>query len=304
MEYRRVRESDWQQIIPLVNEAFKESAPMEKAFPFLFNKSNNTSYVAAEDGEIVAFIGGIPSIYSDNGQKFSAVSIGSVCTKEGYRGKGIADKLLKRAILDYQNANLSFALISGDRELYLRNGFVPFGSFKSYDIRDFHKLKIQDEYKYVITRHKDDIESLLKIHELYDSKNKKFFLSLNEFKLLMDAKALIRIGKMEQEIILAQENGKPTAFAIIGIRKENDENVGRVIECGGTTEGIIYILKAMGVWRNIDVMKFVVNDKEEYWQAYLKEQDFEVISNQGTYLPFKDNVDKDAIPYTCNLSYV
>ncbi len=303
MEYRRARVEDFEQIITLVNQSFKEEIPMEVSFPFLFHKSNDTSFVAMDNGECISFIGGVPYKVKAGTKEEYCINIGAVCTKEGYRGEGIADKLLKRALLDYRSQGLSFALISGDGSLYLKNNFTHFGEFLSYEIRDFNSISLDRESQYVISSYNKDMKSLCDIYNLYSKKNNAFLYSLNEMKILLDASAACNVMRMKQRVYLAHVDGLCTAFIVAGIKNQGDE-IGRVIEAGGSPEGIIYLIKALGLMEGLSKVDFIINKKDIEIQKYLDKHKVSEINNEGTYLPFNTDIEREDIPYTLNLNFV
>ncbi|MGM9974186.1 MAG: GNAT family N-acetyltransferase [Clostridiaceae bacterium] len=303
MEYRRARAEDFNQIITLVNKSFNEEIPMEIAFPFLFHKSNDTSFVAVDNGECISFIGGVPYKLKAGDKEEYCINIGAVCTKEGFRGKGIADKLLKRALLDYKSQGLSFALISGDGSLYLKNHFTHFGEFLNYEIRDFNSISLDRESQYVISSYQKDMKSLCDIYNLYSKKDKAFLYSLNEMKILLDASAACSVMKLKQKVYLAHVDGLCTAFIVVGIKDQGDR-VGRVIEAAGAPEGIIYLIKAIGLMEGLSKVDFIINKRDLELQKYLQRHKVSEINNEGTYLPFYTDIEREDIPYTLNLNFV
>ena len=304
MEYRRTMTEDYDQVITLVNQSFKEEIPMEVSFPFLFHKSNNTSFAVMENGECISFIGGVPYKLKIGDREECCINIGAVCTKEGYRGKGIADKLLKRALLDYKNQGFSFALISGGGNLYIKNGYTHFGEFLNYEISDFNSINLHRESQYVISSYQNDMKSLFAIYDLYSKKEKAIQYSLNEMKVLLDASAACNVMHMEQKVYLAHVDGNCTAFIVVGVKKDHHGGIGRIIETAGSPEGIIYLIKALGLMEDLSKINFVINKKDIELQEYLKNHEAVEIHNDGTYLPFNTSIREEDIPYTLNLNFV
>lgn len=302
MEYRIAKREDWKEITNLVNGVFINSAPMEKAFPLLFNKSNNTSYVAVDRGDIVAFIGGVPYIFKDKELSYPCVSLGAVCTRADYRGRGISDSLLKLALKDYEEAGFSFALISGSRNLYLRNGFVPFGSFNNFVLQGTFFNDATS--KFDVQESTGSIRELLDLHSLYEKKEIKLAAGINEFKLLLEGRAIARIMKMEQKIFTAREDGKAVSYVILGIRPKEGVNEGLVIDFAGEENSIYEILKTASNSEGLDKLTIAVKPEYRRLNELLKDHTYTVIENQGTFLPLPGAPDKDIIPYTSNLNYV
>ncbi|MGM9974893.1 MAG: GNAT family N-acetyltransferase [Clostridiaceae bacterium] len=302
MEYRIAKREDWKEIINLVNGVFINSAPMEKAFPLLFNKSNNTSYVAVDRGEIVAFIGGVPYMFKDKELSYPCVSLGAVCTRADYRGRGISDNLLKLALKDYEEAGFTFALISGSRNLYLRNGFVPFGAFNQYILAEYPA--ISDISKYDIHESTGSIRELLELHALYEKREVKLSASINEFKLLLEGRAVARIMKMDQKIYVAREEEKAVSYVIVGIREREGIKEGLVIDFSGDEEGVYEVFKTMYRKEGLDKLTVAVKSDNSRLNDLFKTQSYTLIENQGTFLSLSGAPDKAIIPYTSNLNYV
>lgn len=303
MNYRVTQKEDWNEIIPLVNKAFESKFKMEDAFPLLFAQENNTSYVAVCDGKIVSFIGGVPGIYDCNGRRTAYVSIGAVCTALEYRNRGISDGLLKYALADYKNSGFGFALISGDRDLYLRNGFQLFGDIRKYEIKlDQELLAGCPDRGLQVKQYDGSNKMQLQMYRLYTQKG--FICGFTEFKKLLEASAMNTLIGGESEILAAYEKDAMVSFLAASLKQDGVHKHGEIIEVAGELDTMGDYSRYLFEQQHCSSLEYAFNPSLDGELEFLKEIPYKKIRNQGSVLSFEEGIDDCLIPYTSCLSFV
>jgi predicted N-acetyltransferase YhbS len=83
--------------------------------------------VVVENGRPVSHIRTVYADASVFGCQFKVASIGSVMTREQYRGRGYAGAILEQCLREMAEAGAKVLVVSGDRSLYRRAHCVPAG---------------------------------------------------------------------------------------------------------------------------------------------------------------------------------
>jgi GNAT superfamily N-acetyltransferase len=133
---RAARAEELPEVIRLSNHVFYPDSRilMERVLPALFSPGNAENLrVMVDDGKVVAMAGMVISDLCMDDVRLRAACIGSVCTLEEYRGKGLAAALMEDAIPHAAAHGASLALISGGRGLYRRMGCIDAGLFTVID---------------------------------------------------------------------------------------------------------------------------------------------------------------------------
>jgi GNAT superfamily N-acetyltransferase len=104
---------------------------MGNAFPSLFASENAENLrIVLVDGEPVSLAGFLVRDMVVPGARLRAACIGSVCTLERWRGRGLAASLMEDAVSHAVKWGASVALISGGRGLYRRMGCIDAGLYR------------------------------------------------------------------------------------------------------------------------------------------------------------------------------
>ena len=112
--FRIAEKSDISQIVALWGEAFGDSR--ESVEEFFRTFPNCLSYVAEEDGEVLAMVHGLPQILSPDTK---AVYLYAVATAKAHRGKGLCRKLMAFAEADLQSRGFAACVLTpGEPSLF------------------------------------------------------------------------------------------------------------------------------------------------------------------------------------------
>ncbi len=160
---------------------------MERVLPTLFRAENSENLrVMVDAGKVVAMAGMVISDLRMDEVTVRAACIGSVCTAEAYRAKGLATALMDDAVSHAVSNGASLALISGGRGLYRRMGCIDAGLFSvtelarggrqpdievearpwnAQEIQDLWELHQKEEVRFVRTR--ADMATLLEARAMF-----------------------------------------------------------------------------------------------------------------------------------------
>ncbi|WAH37176.1 GNAT family N-acetyltransferase [Alicyclobacillus dauci] len=106
---------------------------MPKEFPHLICAENaHNIYFVSDNGRPVSMVAVLIQETVFQGVTMPVVSIGSVCTRRAYEGRGISSQILDQVIRDLKADEIPLMLVSGTRGLYRRIHCVPVG--KMYEV--------------------------------------------------------------------------------------------------------------------------------------------------------------------------
>ncbi len=129
---RGIRPDEISAAVRLSNSVFYPDGriDMGTTFPTLFSAGNGDNLrVMRADGRFVSMVGFTIRDLCLHGTTIRAALIGSVSTDPGYRGQGLAGRLMEDAIACAMRQGAVLMLVSGDGPLYRRLGCVSAGLF-------------------------------------------------------------------------------------------------------------------------------------------------------------------------------
>jgi len=240
-EFRLLRsDAEYNQAIQLADRTFRndDQVSMGKAYPFVFSPALNQSYGAFVNGELVSFIGLVPSIIHIEEAEIQAYSIGAVCTHPDHRKNGYASTLLSKVIEHGENAGASLLFVSGNLPIYLNAGCTYYGEINKYEIKkgDFSTI----EGCSVREAHPHD---WFRIRKLARSRRVHYEQGLLDFTILNHAEGFASNLKMKHKLLVAEGANGLRGFLILGLSHPSaDKSPARVIEWGGDPKAIQALL--------------------------------------------------------------
>lgn len=212
---------------------------MAAKFPGIFSGSFMSSPGVFEDGQLVAFAGLVPGFIQIGAASVPIFSLGSVCTHPEYRGKGYANAILQRVFDHIDRSGGSLLLVSGTRDLYIRQGCHTFGSVRSYLLTTENEAVRKAAAGPAFVREAEE-QDWFGLQRLAENREVRFNRSLYELATLVRAEAISDIYKLKQKIYVAETDGRLLAYAVIAVRKElKTDAVPLVIEWGGAPEAAL-----------------------------------------------------------------
>lgn len=255
MEIRLLEPGEYIDAIALSDQTFRDQdhISMGYAFPQVFSSALKQAYGAFDGDRLVSFMGLVPASIRVGYVKLNVFSIGSVCTHPHYRKQGISSKILERVIKHIDKAGASLLFVSGDRNLYRRANCFRFGLNHQYQI-DTSTEMITSFDGFVRDSLPTDI---FQIEELAHLKTIRYDSNIWEMYQLFQSGGYASIFKMEQRLLVAEQNGRIKAFAIVGIpNKKSKETKSILIDWAGDSVAAVAIFKElvrMGTSQKIEI---------------------------------------------------
>lgn len=221
MSIKRMESHSLKQAMELSDRIFlkqPEQPSMGISFPLIFEPGISHSYGAFdEEDNVTAFMGLVPFTIRTGAAKIRAYSIGSVCTDPDNRGKGLAGELLNQCKSHAERSDASLIFVSGARSLYTRGGCLHFGRALEHRLMPEGAKKLGDKFKNTYQLREMEPGDIFKMHELIEKRPSAFVTSVTELEKLLTASAFANVIRLEQKVLIAEQNGIIEAFAIIGV---------------------------------------------------------------------------------------
>lgn len=195
-----------------------EQVSMQQAFPGVFSESLGQSFGAFDNGKMVAFMGLVPTIIRIGAASLQVYSLGSVCTDENYRGKGIASDLLDAVMKQIEEAGASLLLVSGARSLYTRAGCRTYGQVEYFEWDRTRGDSFQTALlpsSTVLREWKST--DWFQLHALAASREVRFDQNLSELAQLIHSQAFSSCVKLKHKVVVAEKDGQIQAFAVVAV---------------------------------------------------------------------------------------
>ena len=236
--------------VALATEVFDPGGTsMGLQLPLLFSPDNvGELRVFSEGGRLVSLVGCLRQTILVEGHPLPVGSIGSVCTRPEYRGRGLAGRLVSDVFRRLEAAGVPLALISGDRGLYKRLGCVEAGCFERFEFTSEDYLRVVRNRRNEKVSPADAVFRFFEecdlplLHELYRREPVRFFRSLDQFdRLIWRHPGLKRL--FGDERIVVAYRGCPeqvSAYVITRARTVQDGSTRvHIVEYAGSREDII-----------------------------------------------------------------
>ena len=243
-EIRFVRPEEFAAAVRLADQVFRdaEHVSMGEAFPHVFSGALGQSFGYFVGGELVSFIGLVPSVVRIEQAALDVCSVGAVCTSPDHRGKGYASAVLS-AVLDHcRKAGAPLLLISGQGGIYERAGSRPFGAAAKYTLDGVvaRTLAESDRGEKRWRFRPFAPTDWFRIVRLARRRPVRFEQSLWDMAFLIAAEPMASNGKLRHRVWVAEHDDDLAAFAVLGVPCPGKKS-GRpiLIEWAGDPEGVI-----------------------------------------------------------------
>lgn len=275
---RSAKKEEFGKVIELINHVFRLSRghkpTMQAEFPLLLNESNVENMIIINNGEKpVSTVNYMHEHILIQGVKVKAASIGGVCTYEEYRKKGYSSKILDKVEEKMHRENIDFALVSGERSLYTRRGFMQVKNFYKYTFKpkktemDFNLAEYENEhFPHVI--------------DMYNNKATRYYRTLEDFQILLNSATIPWGNFTYKKYVLVDKEGsfhwekgiKVLGYVIVRIITEHEKKYGEIVETAGATEILSEAFTNIAYNLNLDELTYNVNlkDREAYVNGYSK----------------------------------
>jgi predicted N-acetyltransferase YhbS len=297
VEIRQLEEHERQAAIELSDKTFRnhEQKSMGEAFPLMFSQSAiGQSFGAFHNGELVSFMGLVPSIIKIGEARLNVYSLGSVCTAEDYREKGIASQILER-IFDFLDcSDASILLVSGDRSLYTRVDCCHFGSISKFNVQ-FENVNNKSDSQ-IREMQKED---LFQMNQIAQQRLIAYDQSVTDLQTMIHAEAFASCLNLTHKTLILDKDNKVSSFLVLGVPdRQRREQKGKMIEWAGNPNEIKHLLAYAIKAYELEEIEVAVPWHEHLLENELNGSTFTLNKNQGTvYIINHERLLKQLNPY-------
>jgi len=200
-----------------------------------------------------------------HGTRVGVASIGAVGTDPEHRGAGLASRLLAQARQAARGERASLMLISGDRGLYRRQGYVEVGCFHAYSVPAGPR-----DATYGLSAFRDeDLPSVMALHQ---REPVRFFRSPDDWQRLLQAGMLMN---QPSDLWLIRQGGEPVAYAAVqrpSPGPSGEMRAARVQEIAGSRAALAGILQHLAQHYGVPLAEVVVQPDDLEWRALAAER--------------------------------
>lgn len=224
------RKEDVCPAIRLASESFKQA--MDREYPLLLGEENqDRMFVATSPSQVLALVNYLPAEIQLGKGVIKAGSIGSVCTREDYQGRGLAGKLLRLAEAKMHLEGISLAIISGEGPLYERFGATRVGYVKGYML-DRSSMKKTN----MVTIRDYQESALPAIFSMANAEEFRYSRTLDGMRQLIKGSLVPRLG-VDHTLEIIEKSGQALAYAYLRLERESDQCI--IQEFGGDRQALI-----------------------------------------------------------------
>jgi predicted N-acetyltransferase YhbS len=281
MEIRQLEEHERQVAIELSDKTFRnhQQKSMGEAFPFMFSQSSiGQSFGAFHNGELVSFMGLVPSVIKIGEARLNVYSLGSVCTAEDFRKKGIASQVLEKVFDFLDSSDASLLLVSGDRSLYTRVNCCHFGSISKFSVQ-YENVHEKNESQIREMRKED----LFQMNQIAQQRLISYDQSVSDLQSLIHAEAYASCLNLIHKTLILEKDKKVSSFLVLGVpHSQRQEQKGKMIEWAGQPNEIKHLLSYAIKAYSLEEIEVAVPWHEHLLENELKGSPFTLEKNEGT----------------------
>ncbi|PSR27047.1 MAG: hypothetical protein C7B47_09050 [Sulfobacillus thermosulfidooxidans] len=224
---------------------------MPKEFPHLFHSGNAHNLFYAEmDSTPVSMVAVLKQTAIIPGAHIPVASIGSVVTLPQYRGQKLATTILKTVFDVMTQEGQALCLISGDRDLYLRQGARKIG--RMYTVHVNADMLPRDSsahgnIRYIESHSRQGYAPLLA--SIYQQESYRFQRSAEQMAVLLNALWFKR-PHFRQELFVIESELSIEGYLVVFVRESQPQH-GMIMEWAGNRDrmpgALAHVLRQMNL---------------------------------------------------------
>ncbi|MCA1595499.1 MAG: GNAT family N-acetyltransferase, partial [Chloroflexi bacterium] len=232
---RACRLDELESVIDLCSGIFDSpTLEMRRDAPLLFNAENvDRLRIICEGDRVIAHAGYVRRESWILGASFTTASVGAVCTRPGYRGRGLASKVMDDLEAHAIAEGCDLLLVSGDLELYRRLGCAAAGSFPAFRI---DAADLPGDRDITVRRAvPEDAAALVRLHQ---ESPVRFERSVDDWRMLLGARTVMDVPG---ECWIVEYFGMPAAY--LAAQSGSGDGIARIREYGGSVQAVWHALR-------------------------------------------------------------
>jgi hypothetical protein len=183
--------------------------------------------------------------------------IGGVATKPEYREKGLATRLMERSIQKLNDDQGDIMLVSGDRDLYRRQGCVGAAPTYRLNVTRADAERFDDSDVQLVPYKK---EHLLDVVNIYQKESVRFHRTLEDFRVSLERRTPAPFWTKTQ-VLMLQDDGGFLGYVIAQEPRDEKRGKGRVhalAEYAGARKTIADSIKPLFARYSMEQLLFFV----------------------------------------------
>ncbi|WP_053960176.1 GNAT family N-acetyltransferase [Sulfobacillus thermosulfidooxidans] len=247
---------------------------MPKEFPHLFHPDNAHNLFYAEINSIpVSMVAVLKQTAIIPGAHIPVASIGSVVTLPEYRGQKLATTILQSVFDVMEQEGQALCLISGDRDLYLRQGARKIGRMYTVhiDTAALARESSSDGAVRIIDAHRRQRYAPILAH-IYQQENYRFQRRVDQMAILLDALWFKR-PHFRQELFVIESESSIEGYLVVFVR-ESEPQHGVIMEWAGNRERMPWALAQVKRQMDLEHITFHIHAMDYWMQSVAMAQNW------------------------------
>ncbi|MCY0909487.1 MAG: GNAT family N-acetyltransferase [Sulfobacillus thermotolerans] len=282
----------------MVDRIYRPQKPpgegMPREFPHLFDPRNAANLFFVEDrGRPVSMVGVLKQIGMVPGAAVPVASIGSVATVPEYRGLHLASRILQVVFDTMRDEQQALCLISGDRDLYLRQGAIAVGQMETVFIELTPSMpRLSYPLRQVPAHLRASYAS--RLIRLYRQEPYRFMRTTAHMEVLLNALWFQRPGFDQQLFVIGPED-HPVAYVVVYVSARSIDQ-GTIMEWAGDRAAIVQALPYVMTHMNIRHLQFHIHEADFSMHRLADEKGWTLVPGplQGTVKVVNEDVLRSA----------
>jgi len=227
--------------------------------------------IVLEDGRSISRVGMKEREVIIYGCKTKVGCVGGVATKPEYREKGLATRLMIHSIQRLNDDQGDIMLVSGDRDLYRRQGCVGAAKFHRFRVTQMDAEKLNDSSIQLLPYKK---ERLLDVVNIYQKEPVRFCRTLEEFRVSLERRTPAPFWT-KTDVLILQDDGQPLGYVITQEPRDEGRGKGRVrgiAEYAGVRKTVADSIKPLFARYSMEELIFFVPEYDVEFLHTLKQR--------------------------------
>jgi GNAT superfamily N-acetyltransferase len=227
--------------------------------------------IVLEDGRAISRVGMKEREVVIYGCRTKVGCIGGVATKPEYREKGLATRLMGRSIQRLNDDQGDIMLVSGDRDLYRRQGCVGAATFHRFRVTQMDADKFHDSNVQLMPYNEEDLPDIVNIHQ---KEPVRFHRALEEFRVLLERRTPAPFWT-KTDIFVLRDDGRSLGYVITQGPRGEERGKGRIraiAEYAGIRRAIADSIKPIFAKYGMEELVFFVPEYDVEFLHTLKQR--------------------------------
>ena len=227
--------------------------------------------IVLEDGRAISRVGMKEREVVIYGCRTLVGCVGGVATKPEYREKGLATRLMKRSIQRLNDDQGDIMLVSGDRDLYRRQGCVGAAKFHRFRVTKMDVERFGDSDLQLVPYNE---QNLLDIVSIYQREPVRFHRTLEEFRVSLKRRTPAPFWT-KTDVLMLEDDDQFLGYVITQQPRDEERGKGHIraiAEYAGVRKTIADSIKSLFARYGMEELAFFVPEYDVEFLHTLKQR--------------------------------